>query len=336
MPALEGPGRALVAYSGGRDSALVLAAATAAARRHGLPDPIPLTIRLPGVAAANEDAWQERTVAHLGLREWELVTVTDELDLLGPLARDILERHGPFWPANAHFIGLLLQRAAGGTLMTGEGGDDMFAWWRWQRAADLLAGRARRRPRDLLTVSAALAPPSVRRGIARRSLGDRPRLPWLTPHGQAMYARQLARSGDAPRRWDRVLAWMSGRRSMTVTADTLAVLAEDAGARVLSPLLAPGFLGCAGHPWRSSRAGGPDGDAERGVRRPASRRGIDAPGQGDVRPGLLRTGLAQLRPGVGRRRHRCGARGRGSPAADLARAQGSLAKFRLNSPVLAS
>jgi hypothetical protein len=243
VPALEGPGPALVAYSGGRDSALVLAAATAAARRHGLPEPIPLTIRLPGVAVANEDAWQERTVAHLGLREWEFVTVTDELDLLGPLARDILERHGPFWPANAHFIGLLLQRAAGGTLMTGEGGDDMFAWWRWQRAADLLAGRARRRPRDLLTVSAALAPPAVRRRIARRSLGDRPRLPWLTPRGQAMYARQLAGSADAPRRWDRVLAWMSGRRSMTVTADTLAVLAEDAGARILSPLLAPAFLG---------------------------------------------------------------------------------------------
>src|SRR6185503_9330543 len=54
VAALEGPGPALVAYSGGRDSALVLAAATAAARRHGLPEPIPLTIRLPGVAAANE------------------------------------------------------------------------------------------------------------------------------------------------------------------------------------------------------------------------------------------------------------------------------------------
>jgi asparagine synthase (glutamine-hydrolysing) len=30
---------------------------------------------------------------------------------------------------------------------------------------------------------------------------------------------------------------------MTVTAETLAVLAEDAGARVLSPLVAPAFLG---------------------------------------------------------------------------------------------
>lgn len=243
VPALEGPGRALVAYSGGRDSALVLAAATAAARRHGLPDPIPVTIRLPGVPAANEDAWQERTVAHLGLHDWERVTVTDELDLLGPTACDILLRHGPFWPANAHFIGLLLRRSAGGTLMTGEGGDDMFAWWRWQRAADLLGGRVRRRPRDLLTVSAALAPPPMRRRVARRRLGERPRLPWLTPRGQAMYARQLARAADVPRRWDRQLAWMAGRRSMTVTADTLAVLAEDAGARVLSPLLAPSFLG---------------------------------------------------------------------------------------------
>jgi asparagine synthetase B (glutamine-hydrolysing) len=243
VPALEGPGRALVAYSGGRDSSLVLAAATAAARRHGLPEPVPVTIRVPDVPAAKEDDWQERTVRHLGLRDWERVTVTDELDLLGAAAQDILVRHGPFWPANAHFIGLLLRRAAGGALMTGEGGDDLFAWWRWRRAADLLAGRARRRPRDLLTVAAALAPPAPRRRIARRRVGDRARLPWLTPRAQAMYASRLAGSAEVPRRWDRQLAWMSGRRSMTVAAETLAVLAEDAGARVLSPLLAPGFLG---------------------------------------------------------------------------------------------
>ena len=39
----------VVAFSGGRDSAGLLAAATRAARRHGLPLPIPATYRFPGV-----------------------------------------------------------------------------------------------------------------------------------------------------------------------------------------------------------------------------------------------------------------------------------------------
>lgn len=58
-----------------------------------------------------------------------------------------------------------------------------------------------------------------------------------------MYTRYRASAGEVPRRWDRQLAWMAGRRSVTVAADTLAVLADDAGARVLSPLVAPTFLG---------------------------------------------------------------------------------------------
>jgi hypothetical protein len=79
-----------VAFSGGRDSSLVLAIATRLARMHGVPDPVPITRRFPTVAAADETDWQELVVRHLGLREWERIEFHDELDIVGPLA----QRHG--------------------------------------------------------------------------------------------------------------------------------------------------------------------------------------------------------------------------------------------------
>ena len=65
LPALE-YGPCLVSFSGGRDSSLVLAAATRAARRHGLPLPVPVTNRFAGVPYADESTWQELVMAHRG------------------------------------------------------------------------------------------------------------------------------------------------------------------------------------------------------------------------------------------------------------------------------
>src|SRR5215212_1324990 len=45
LPALTQP-PCLVSFSGGRDSSSVLAAATRAARREGLPAPVPVTLRI--------------------------------------------------------------------------------------------------------------------------------------------------------------------------------------------------------------------------------------------------------------------------------------------------
>ena len=47
-----------VAFSGGRDSSLVLAVATHVARREGLPDPIPVTRRFPDKPEAEESEWR--------------------------------------------------------------------------------------------------------------------------------------------------------------------------------------------------------------------------------------------------------------------------------------
>jgi hypothetical protein len=65
----------------------VLAAAVEVARREGLPDPLSVTLRFPGVASTEESRWQELVIAHLGVRECERIVVGDELNLLGPVAR---------------------------------------------------------------------------------------------------------------------------------------------------------------------------------------------------------------------------------------------------------
>ena len=97
-----------------------------AARRHGLPLPIPATYRFPGIEDADESAWQDSVVRHLDLEDWVRVEVTDELDLVGPVAGPLLRRFGPLWPPNSHFGGLLVPHARGGTFVTGVGGDELL------------------------------------------------------------------------------------------------------------------------------------------------------------------------------------------------------------------
>lgn len=91
-----------VAFSGGRDSSLVLAVAADVARRRGLPAPIAVTERFPGHDAAEDDQWQELMVRHLALEEWIRFDATAEVDLLGERAKASLRRFGLLWPPLAH------------------------------------------------------------------------------------------------------------------------------------------------------------------------------------------------------------------------------------------
>ncbi|MDQ6838789.1 MAG: asparagine synthase-related protein, partial [Actinomycetota bacterium] len=147
----------LVSFSGGRDSSTVLAVAAAVARSQGLPLPIPATNRFPQVPATDERAWQEQVIRHLALDDWVRLDHTDELDLIGPYARRVLDSHGVIWPINAHFHAPLAQAASGGSLLTGFGGDEVFSPGRWSRTALVARGRLRPRPGDARGAAAALA-----------------------------------------------------------------------------------------------------------------------------------------------------------------------------------
>ncbi|MGH8883785.1 MAG: asparagine synthase-related protein [Egibacteraceae bacterium] len=237
-------GPCVVSFSGGRDSSAVLALATDVARRHGLPLPVPVTLRFPECKESFESEWQEMVVRHLALDDWERVTITDELDLIGPYAARVLRRHGLVWPHNAHFHAPIFDRARGGSALTGIGGDELLNPRGWPRLALVLNRKTSPRPKDVLRLGVAVAPSFLRRKIYRyRYRGLIPR-PWLRPTArrrlEAMQARDWARDSV---RWDRSIRkrwWPSRRRWMV--QETMATLAADAGATAIHPLEDGAFL----------------------------------------------------------------------------------------------
>lgn len=185
-----------VLFSGGRDSSVMLAAATETARKHGLPEPIPLTARFGAHPRTWETDWQERTIRHLGLTEWTQFEVRDELDALGELATGALLRHGPFWPPNAHTMLLFARHVGSGSMLTGGGGDELFARWDWGRVPLREIARWRPRRRVLKWGPYYCLPLRL-----RQKLPDNPpaiRMRWLTDEAHAQISRRQLNSQRAP------------------------------------------------------------------------------------------------------------------------------------------
>jgi hypothetical protein len=241
LPALARP-PCLVTFSGGRDSSLVLAAAVRAARSEGLDPPIPITLRFSDAPQAEETAWQEQVIAHLGLEDWEVREVTEEADMLGPISTRVMRRHGVLFPANAFLHAPLFEAAAGGSLLTGYGGDHLFLTWRSSRLADMLAGRRRPVPRDGLRLAYATCPRPLRRWRERRRIKPPPPS-WLRPTSRRAYVSTVATEfAQAPVTWSRWIRWRADRRDLACGRWTLGLLADDAGASVAHPLIDPRFV----------------------------------------------------------------------------------------------
>lgn len=226
----------LVSFSGGRDSSSVLAIATHVARREGLAAPIPVTNRFPAAARSDESAWQEEVVRHLGLTEWErLEWHDDELDLLGPFAAKVYARHGLAYPPNLHFHEPLLERAAGGSLLTGVGGDEIFASWLRATAREVLLGRRVPRPRELPQVAADLTPRRWRMARQRRRSGIH-EMAWLRPEVRELLVRERAAAAvGASLRWDDEVRRWWRHRYVQAALGSLRALGGDHDVLVLSP-----------------------------------------------------------------------------------------------------
>jgi asparagine synthetase B (glutamine-hydrolysing) len=238
--ALERP-PCVVSFSGGLDSSAVLAVAAATARRHGLPDPVPVTLRFPGHPYAEESDWQELVIGHLGIQDWQRIEIHDELDFLGALGRDLLAELGVLWPANAHFHEPIFRAAPGGSVLTGVDGDGLFGGSRWRRAHQVISRSERPQARDLLRVGLAFSPRPLRRAVlTRRPIGG---APWLLPRARWEVERALADEDAAePVRWDRRMRWFGTRRYLHVAAASLELLAHRHDVAVRHPLVDPRFL----------------------------------------------------------------------------------------------
>jgi len=235
----------LVSFSGGRDSSAMLGVATEVARRRGLPLPIPATLVFPGSAATDEDRWQSTVLRHLRIDDRvRIVIADDQLDAVGPVATAALRRHGLLWPFNTHFHQPIIERAAGGSVVTGFGGDELALLSATARAERILTAwrRPRRRlhGRDLLVAGLALAPVAVRRTVhgrrRRRELADQP---WLTPEGRRQVAQATSRAdASIPLGWEAVVrTWIWRDRYFHVCIASFDALGADHGTTVVHPFV---------------------------------------------------------------------------------------------------
>jgi asparagine synthetase B (glutamine-hydrolysing) len=231
----------VVTFSGGRDSSAVLAVATHVARAHGLELPVPITNRFPAARRTDERDWQERVIAHLGLPEWERLSWTDELDLLGPYALRVLRRHGPLMPFNAHFLEPLLERAAGGSLLTGIGGDELFYPGDRRTVVRLLYAREHPGRHGLRRLAREAAPRAVRRRLIER---ERPfAFGWLLEDTRSRITREYAQAAvEWPLRWDRSLDALWRSRHVQCIHATLRAMASAHDAELSSPFIEADLL----------------------------------------------------------------------------------------------
>lgn len=243
-----------VGFSGGRDSSALLAVAARVARREHLPDPIPSTLRFGGAPLTHEEDWQRFVIGHLGLSERLVRDVTDELDLVGPVAAALMTRDGLPYPYNLHLLTPLIEQARGGSLVTGLGGDQVLDGA--GPILDVVARRARPAPRDVLRVGAAVSPRPVRRRVMRTRVGLT--FPWLRPEANRMLTHAwLEQHIRHPVRWDRLMRELSRSRFMRLTVRRLAAIGELAGTAIHHPFAEPGFVSALG------RDAGPTGFASR-------------------------------------------------------------------------
>ena len=218
-----------------------LAMATSYARRHGHDDPVPVTLRYPGLASAEQLTLQERVVAHLGLADWKRVDLDDDLDLIGPVAGASLRLVGPFWPPNAYIMAPLLEAARGGVFVLVTGLSDFFAWWRWAPLAGVLMRHRRPVPRDAALLGSVLMPTALRAEAAlRRGI---PPLPWLRPTAERQALELLTqRQADVPFRFNRAATTQITHRCFTGAAGTFRALGEALGTTTELPLCRPGVV----------------------------------------------------------------------------------------------
>jgi len=240
-----------VAFSGGRDSSLLLAAAVLACGRAGLEPPLPITLCMPStVEEADERAWQELVLEHLGISDWHRIEIEGELDLVGPYARQHLLRDGLLFPANAHSVVPMLEAAGERPLIVGLGGDELLSPQQWGSVHDLLARRRSPEQRDILRLAACVIPTAIRRFARPVPMQMLDEMHWLRPAAKSRLVSSVRRAFEQPVAWRAAITDLAARRDVVLPLRTMERLASAGGRKMVAPFLDPAFVGAL------ARAGG--------------------------------------------------------------------------------
>jgi asparagine synthetase B (glutamine-hydrolysing) len=243
-----------VAFSGGRDSSLLLAVAALVCRRAGLEPPLPITLCMATpVEEADEREWQELVLEHLQIPDWHRISIAGELDLVGPYARRHLIRDGLLFPANAHSVVPMLEAAGGRPLIVGLGGDELLTPLQWRGVQALFGGRRRPEPRDVARLAAAAIPRTIRGRVRPSCAKELEQMTWLQPATRRRLDRLSRRGFEEPVAWGAALRHVAARRDVVLPFHAMRRLATADGGRVEAPLLDPTFVSAL------ARAGGRGG-----------------------------------------------------------------------------
>ncbi len=222
-----------VLFSGGRDSSALLALAVHLARRHGLPEPVPVTVRHPAAPESDETAWQELVLDHLDLREHLVLEFDGQQRLLGEVATAALRRHGPQWPEAVQLHGAVYRHLDPGVVISGEGGDAILDGQRMGAVRDALV-LTRPRRRHLRHGLHAARPNVLRRRVVRaQSASISPS--WLRPAAAAEYLRRVTTLSQEPLRWDRATREALRSRPMAVAMANFDAGIAEYGSRPVTP-----------------------------------------------------------------------------------------------------
>lgn len=241
LPALSKP-PCKVAFSGGRDSSAILSIAAHVARRHGLPDPIPLTFRYAEYPRTWETEWQELMVGHLEIRDWEIVDVRAEFDVLGPMARDTIRRHGLFWPPHCYTMIPMLRAASGGSLLTGSGGDEVFTSLVKVKKMTPIQIVRMLPPHRAVMVGIVNSLPSRWRILAQYGHGLR--FPWLRPAARREVRRRFVENSAQFQTVSRhPLERLYDSRLRELSRAIISALTHDADVALVEPFVDHRFFG---------------------------------------------------------------------------------------------
>jgi hypothetical protein len=236
----------VISFSGGRDSSALLAVSTLVARREGLPLPVAVTFRYEGEAETEEREWQELVVRHVGVEDWQTLDIGDGHDILSPLTLKFVRAHGLVLPASLPAKIPLHLIARGGSVMSGEGGDEIFG----RRRATVLRHLAGKPPRLLRARSRRearqhLGPYRTRFAALRRHVHRVLSAPlgYLRPAFREQVFNDIAAHlASEPFDNTKSLGWHLRRKLIVKHQESLAALADDHGVQHLDPFLQPSFV----------------------------------------------------------------------------------------------